>query len=270
MLSSVLLNADMDLATQTRRLQLQRPIAVLDLETTGIFIEIDRIVEVGIVKLTSAGERESFYQRVNPEIKIPPEASAVHGIRNEDVASQPTFKQTAKGLEEFLSNCDLAGFNILSFDLPILQKEFERAGVSFSIEGRHVIDAKEIYHLKEPRDLASAVSLYCGRRHQNAHSAFEDAAACLDVLEGQLARYPDLPDRVEDLSAFSQQFRQQRYLDSGRWFQSRYGKPAFARGAYAGRGLDEVAAVDPDFLKSILCREDLSGDTREMILKAVK
>jgi DNA polymerase-3 subunit epsilon len=255
---------------RTRLLQLRRPIAVLDLETTGVFLEIDRIVEVGVVRLASKGEMDRFYRRVNPEVKIPQEASVVHGIRDEDVASQPTFKQIAAGLEEFLSNCDLAGFNIFSFDLPILQKEFERSGVRFSMEGRHVIDTKEIYHLKEPRDLTAAVALYCGRCHENAHSAVADALACLDVLEGQLARYPDLPHDVEELSLFSQQMRQQRFLDSGRWFQSRYGKPAFARGKHAGRNLTDVATDDPEFLKSILSREDLPADTREMILNVLK
>lgn len=263
------MNQETHLPNKGRRLELQRPIAVLDLETTGIFIEIDRIVEVGIVKVTSGGERQRFFQRVNPEIKIPPEASAVHGIRDEDVASEPGFRNIAVSIVEFLANCDLAGFNILSFDLPMLLKEFERCEVSFSMEGRHIIDAKEIYHLKEPRDLTAAVRLYCDRRHENAHSAWDDAVACLDVIEGQLAKYPDLPNRVEELSVFAQQSRQQRYLDSGRWFLPRYGKPAFARGEYAGRNLNEVAAVDPEFLKSALCREDLPGDTREMILKAM-
>lgn len=264
------MNGDSHLARKTRRLQLQRPIAVLDLETTGVFIEIDRIVEVGVLKLTCDRERDSFQRRVNPEIKIPQEASAVHGIRDEDVASQPTFREIATSLEEFLSNCDLAGFNILSFDLPILEREFERSGVRFSTEGRHIIDAKAIYHLKEPRDLAAAVGLYCGRGHENAHSAFDDALACLEVVEGQLARYPDLPNSVEELSVFSQQTLQQRYLDSGRWFRSRYGKPAFARGKHIGRNLTEVAIEDPDFVKAILSREDLPVDTREMILQSVK
>lgn len=262
------MNQGIDLPREGRRLELQRPLAVLDLETTGIFIEIDRIVEIGIIKVSSSGERQRFYQRVNPKIKIPQEASDVHGIRDEDVASKPEFTNIALSVAEFLANCDLAGFNILSFDLPMLLKEFERSDVRFSMEGRHVIDAKEIYHLKEPRTLAAAVRLYCGRNQANAHSAFDDAVACLDVLEGQLAKYPDLPTQVEGLSVFAQQSRQQRFLDSGRWFVSRYGKPAFARGEYAGRNLSEVAAGNPEFVKSVLCREDLPADTREMILKA--
>ncbi len=253
-----------------RRLRLRRPVAAIDLETTGIFIDLDRIVEIGIVRVSPDGPREEFHQRINPEMKIPPEATAVHKIGDSDVASQPAFKEIAGKLAAFLEGCDLTGFNLRSFDLPVLGKEFERAGVPFSTEGRRIVDAMEIFHTKEPRDLTAAVRFYCGRRHEGAHSAAGDALACLQVLEGEIAAYPDLPDDFDELSEFMRKSRQQRYLDSGRWFQPRYGEPAFARGKHAGKTVTQVAAEDAEFLEKMLTFSDLPADTREIVVNAGK
>lgn len=253
-----------------RALRLRRPVAAFDLETTGIFIDLDRIVEIGVTRLSPDGRREEFYQRINPEMKIPPEATAVHGIGDGDVALQPTFREIAGKLAAFLEGCDLTGFNLQSFDLPVLRKEFERAGVSFSTEGRRIVDAMEIFHIKEPRDLTAAVRFYCGRQHDGAHSAAGDARACLDVLQGEIEAYPDLPDDFDELPAYLQKSRRQRYLDSGRWFQSRYGQPAFARGRYAGKTVAQVAAEDAEFLEKMLTFSDLPADTREIVMNAGK
>jgi len=259
------------LAKQKRRLSLKRPIAVLDLETTGTEVELDRIVEIGVVKLTRDGRREVFHKRVNPGIKIPTEATSVHGISDKHVVSKPKFRAIAKSLLKFLGNCDLTGFNIESFDLPLLRKEFQRIEVSFPVEGRHVVDVKTIFHLKEPRNLTAAVKFYCERDHGGAHSAVVDAHACLDVLEGQLNKYTDLPNKVEELSKFSQGARKQSFLDSGKWFRSRNGKPIFAKGnKHRGQALSEVADEEPDYLEWMLSLSDLPDDTRKIVQKAVR
>jgi DNA polymerase-3 subunit epsilon len=262
------MNEPADFRQDGRKLVLRRPVAALDLETTGVFIGLDRIVEIGVVRLRPDGKREQFYQRIHPEMKIPPEATAIHGIGDGDVASQPAFKEIAGKLAEFLEGCDLTGYNLQSFDLPILGKEFERAGVAFSLEGRRIVDAMEIFHMREPRDLRAAVKFYCGRQHDGAHSAANDALACLDVLEGEIRAYSDLPRNFDELFAFMQQSRRQRYLDSGRWFQSRYGEPVFARGRHAGKTVAQVAVEDREFLEKMLTFSDLPADTREIVKSA--
>lgn len=183
-------------------LDLARPLAVFDLETTGLDVERDRIVEIAIVKMFPDGRRERYLQRVNPGVPIPPEAARVHGIRDEDVASAPGFSEIAAEVEHLLEGADLAGFNAARFDLPLLAAEFARAGRTLPLDGRAVLDAALIFHRKEPRHLAAALRFYCGRDLAGAHSADADAEACLDILEAQLARYTDLPRDVPGLDAW--------------------------------------------------------------------
>jgi len=259
------MNEPLDFRQDGRKLVLVRPVAALDLETTGVFIEMDRIVEIGVVRLSPDGKRQQFYQRIHPEMKIPPEATAIHGIGDEDVASQPAFKAIAGELAAFLEGCDLTGYNLQGFDLPILRKEFERTGEEFSLEGRRIVDAMEIFHMREPRDLTAAVKFYCRRQHDGRHSAANDALACLDVLEGEIRAYPDLPHNFDELAAFMQKSWRQRYLDSGRWFRSRYGQPTFVRGRHAGKTVAQVAVEDREFLEKMLTYSDLPADTREIV-----
>ncbi len=170
-------------------LKLKTPLAFFDLETTGTDIVKDRIIEIAIIKLMPNGERINYHELVNPEIPIPAESSRIHGITDADVAQKPTFKQLAKKLAKFLEGCDLCGFNILKFDLPMLAEEFLRAGEDIKLENKKVIDAMRIFHLMEPRTLEAAYRFYCGRELENAHSAKADAEATLEVLLAQVERY---------------------------------------------------------------------------------
>jgi len=166
-----------------RNLSLERPMAFLDLETTGTSPENDRIVEVCAIVVRADGGRETFIRRVNPGIPIPAEATAVHGIHDADVADAPTFAKVAPELLEQLEGADLAGFNILSYDLPLLEAELARYSIEFSRAGRRVVDVQRIYHQRERRDLTAAVRLYAGREHEGAHGAEADVIATIDVLE---------------------------------------------------------------------------------------
>lgn len=250
-------------------LKLHRAISILDLETTGTFVEIDRIVEIGILKVLPDGTQRRFSQRVNPQIKIPKEATKVHGITDADVADAPTFRKIAHEVEKFLRDSDLAGFNLKSFDIRMLQAEFDRAGVRFSCDGRHVIDAKEIYHHHESRTLSDAVRFYCEDEHEDAHSSLADAEATWRVLRAQVGRY-GLPPKVRDLAEWLEESRPSKYGDSGGWFVMRDGKRIFAKGKHKGHRLCDVAREDSEYLDWILKLNDLPDDTKELIQGMLK
>ena len=182
-------------------LPLKKPLAFFDLETTGVNPRHDRIVEIAVLKYLPRSGSRSFEHRINPEIPIPAEAAAVHGITDADVALEPTFAQIAPRLIEFLDDCDLSGFNVRRFDLPLLQEEFRRCGLELDMQGRRVIDVQTIFHLREPRDLSAALRFYCGREHIGAHGAMADVRATADILEAQLQRYDDLPRDIAALEA---------------------------------------------------------------------
>lgn len=184
-----------------KNLKLDRPIAFIDVETTGLSPYSDRIVELSILKIHPDGNGEYKSHRINPEIPIPAETTAVHGITDADVANEPAFRQYAKSIRDFLEDCDIAGFNVIKFDLPCLEAEFARANVEFSRQGRYLIDSQVIYHQREPRNLQAAYHKYCGKEMVNAHSAEEDAKTSAEVLDGQLEMYQDLPRDVSGLCA---------------------------------------------------------------------
>jgi DNA polymerase-3 subunit epsilon len=238
--------------SQPRQLTITRPLAFLDLETTGKTIGLDRIVEIGVLKAMPDGTEMTFGIRVNPEAPISTEATAIHGIADRDIQGAPTFRQIAPRLAKFLDGCDFAGYSILNFDLPMLQAEFRRVGTPLLVEGRQILDVMSIYVLKEPRDLNAAYRFYCGSEHRGAHSASADARACREVLQGQLRMYADLPNTPVGLSAFINEHSRARTLDSGGWFETRNGSPAFARGKHQGRPIQEVANSDPDYLEWML------------------
>lgn len=170
-------------------LNLRNPLAFFDLETTGINISKDRIVELAIIKVMPDGEEFKKVLRLNPTIPIPIESSLIHGIYDKDIENEPTFKSIAKTLAKFLEGADLSGFNIIKFDVPMLVEEFLRADVNFSIENRKLIDSQKIFHLMEKRNLTSAYKFYCNKKLENAHSAEMDTRASLEVLEAQIERY---------------------------------------------------------------------------------
>ncbi|MBF1314667.1 MAG: 3'-5' exonuclease, partial [Porphyromonadaceae bacterium] len=186
------------------KLNLQRPIVFFDLETTGVQITRDRIVEISILKISPDGERETKTRRINPEMPIPAEASAVHGITDADVADCPTFAQVARSLYAWLEGCDIAGFNSNRFDVPMLVEEFLRAGVAVDFDDRHFVDVQTIFHKMERRTLEAAYKFYCNKTLENAHSAEADTLATFEVLEAQLDRYPnDLKNDIPALAEFS-------------------------------------------------------------------
>lgn len=252
-----------------RRLRLTRSLAILDLETTGRWPEHDRIVEIGIVRVNPDGTSQRFHSLINPETKIPREATEVHGIDNHRVQGKPNFGRVAAKLRRFLGRCDLAGFNIRNFDLPFLVAEFRRTGDGFELNGRHIVDVKEIFHRKQPRHLAAAYEFYCGERHTSAHSALGDATVCWEVLQAQVRHHEDLPRIVQDLGEFCLS-TQKSFLDSGRWFEPRDGKAVFTRGKHAGLRLKAVAQEAPDYLEWMLREVDLPDDSRRLVTKAVR
>ena len=170
-------------------LKLKRPIAFFDLETTGIKVATDRIVEISIVKIHPNGKKEVKTRRVNPEMPIPKETSEIHGIYDEDVKDEPTFKQIARSLDTFIQNCDLAGYNSNKFDVPLLAEEFLRAGIDFDVENRKLVDVQNIFHKMEQRTLVAAYKFYCQKDLTNAHSAEADTTATYEILEAMLDKY---------------------------------------------------------------------------------
>ncbi|MEM0941056.1 MAG: 3'-5' exonuclease [Bacteroidota bacterium] len=171
------------------KLNLKNPLVVFDLETTGTNISKDRIVEIAMVKALPDGTIDEKCRKLNPTIPIPNETSLIHGIYDEDVKDEPTFKQVAKSLAHFLEGCDLAGFNVLGFDVPMLVEEFLRANVDFEIENKKIVDAQKIFHLMEKRNLTAAYKFYCNKELENAHSAMADTKATYEVLISQVEKY---------------------------------------------------------------------------------
>ena len=256
-------------AQPTRSLELSRPLAFFDLETTGTDIAEDRIVDIAVLKLLPDGTEEMFHSLINPGVPIPPSATEVHGIRDCDVQAKPAFAQVAAGLAAFLSGCDLAGFNVMRFDIPLLKAEFSRAGMVWPEQEPRVVDAHVVYQEKERRDLTAAVKYYCGDEHSEAHSALADARATKRVLEAQIRRYPDLPNSVEGLDSFCKEARPNKFADSGYWFSIKDGVLLFSKSQqHRGEPLLGVARTDPSFLEWMLSI-DLPGDTKELVRRAL-
>ncbi|MBD3161867.1 MAG: 3'-5' exonuclease [Candidatus Eisenbacteria bacterium] len=232
-------------------LRLNRPLVALDTETTGTVPFRDRIVEIAMLKLHPDGRREEWNRRIDPEMRIPIEATAIHGITNADVEDSPPFRRIAAEIVQWIGDADLCGFNIHGFDLRILQAEFARCGEPFPLEGRRVIDAQVIFHKREPRDLSAAVAFYLGRRHEGAHGALADARATLEVLQAQLGRSPDLPPTADGLAEVSRR-SSSRYVDPDRKLEWRDGEACITFGKHAGRRLRELIQSDPDYIGWIL------------------
>ena len=184
-------------------LKLKRPIVFIDLETTGINVSADRIVEISLLKISPNGKEQWMTTRVNPEMPVPPKASAIHGISDDDVANAPTFREIAKNLTAFLEGCDLAGYNSIKFDIPVLAEEFLRTDTDFNFRKRRYVDAQVIFHRKEQRTLTAAYQFYCNKELEDAHSSKADASATYEVLKAQLDRYSDLENDMEKLADFS-------------------------------------------------------------------
>jgi DNA polymerase-3 subunit epsilon len=232
-------------------LKLERPIVVFDIEATGPLSRTDRIVEIACVKIHPDGRREEWVRRLDPGIPIPPAATAVHGIRDSDVAGLPRFPAVAAELAALLEGCDLAGYNITGFDLPVLRAEFLRAGVAFDVEGRRLVDGQRIFFAREPRNLAAAARFYCETELAGAHNALADADMTARVIAGQLARYADLPRSVPQLHEMFCEGVDKDLDPEGR-FRLINGEPTVNFGRNRGRTLRDISREEPGFLKWIL------------------
>jgi len=225
-----------------QHLELDRPLVAFDLETTGTDVDKDRIVQIGLIRVEPDGTRRTWNQLVNPERPIPPEATAVHGIRDEHVRDQPTFAQLRAEVEQWLDGADLAGFNSIRFDLPLLQAELRRAGSTLSFDGTRHLDAMAIFHQMERRDLTAAYRFYCDKTLEGAHDALADVTATLEVLDAQVGRYPDLPRDLDALHRFCNP-DEGRFVDRTRKFTwNDQGEAVFTFGKYNGRSLQETVA----------------------------
>lgn len=226
-------------------LKITRPVAFFDLETTGVNVGADRILEISIIKLMPDGSRQIKTKRINPEMAIPPGSSAIHHIFDEDVKDEPVFKSVAHELHNFLENCDLAGYNSNRFDVPLLVDEFLRAGIQFEMKGRRLIDVQNIFHKKEERTLAAAYRFYCKKEIVNAHSAEADALATFEILEAQLDRYADLKNDVDFLQEFSTMGTN---VDlAGRIIMNDKKEEVFNFGKHKGKRVSEVFKMEPSY-----------------------
>ena len=230
----------------TMKLNLKNPIVFFDLETTGLNISRDRIVELSFLKVYPNGEEEMKSKRVNPEMPIPAESTAIHGISDEDVKDCPTFKQIAKSLAAQLEGCDLAGFNSNRFDVPVLAEEFLRAGIDFDMSKRKLIDVQIIYHKKEPRTLEAAYKFYCDKDLVDAHSAEADTRATYEVLKSQLEFYPDLVNDIDELSKEYGSFRNNVDF-AGRFVMNDEGIEVFNFGKHKGKPVADVLNKEPSY-----------------------
>ena len=223
-------------------LNLRNPLIFFDLETTGVNITKDRIVEISYIKVFPNGQEQEKTIRVNPGMPIPPEATAIHHITDEDVKDKPQFKDIAKDLSHVFEGCDIAGFNSNRFDIPLLMEEFLRAGVNFDISKRKFIDIQTIFHKMEQRTLVAAYKFYCNKDLNDAHSASADTRATYEVLKAQLDRYSSLENDVDYLSKFSSQ---NRNVDlAGRIVLNDQNVEVFNFGKYKGQPVEEVLRRD--------------------------
>ena len=225
-------------------LQLSRPLAVIDLETTGINLSSDRIVEIAIVKIMPDGTRTEKHKLIHPEMPIPKASSDIHGITDDKIKDSPTFRQAANELKQFLDHCDLAGYNSNRFDIPLLFEEFLRVGIELDMKGRRLVDVQRIFHLMEQRTLTAAYKFYCDKIHDGAHGAMADAAATWEILTAQVVRYPELGSNVESILKFT---KDEEVVDFARRFTMENGREIFNFGKHKGRSVAEVLKAEPQY-----------------------
>jgi DNA polymerase III subunit epsilon len=245
---------------------LDRPLVFFDLETTGLDMKNDRIIELAFIKMTPTGDVLERERRFNPGMPIPPEATAVHGITDADVADELPFCRTARSLADMLGDCDLAGFNVRRFDIPMLVQEFKRCDVDFSLEGRRIVDMQNIFHREEPRDLSAAARFYLAREHEEAHTALGDIRTSAGVLGAQLTRYAHLPRDLEGLHAYCEEYAP-TWSELERWFGSEEDGRPFRRGKHKGKSLADVAREAPDYLQWMIGADDMAEEV-VMVVRA--
>ena len=245
------------------KLNLKNPLVFFDLETTGTNINSDRIVEICYLKVHPNGNEESKTLRINPEMHIPEEASAIHGIYDEDIKDCPTFKEVAKKIAADIEGCDLAGFNSNRFDIPVLAEEFLRAGVDIDLMKRKFIDVQVIYHKMEQRTLSAAYKFYCNKNLEDAHTAEADTRATYEVLKAQLDRYADiLQNDINFLSEYSCHTKNVDF--AGRIVYNDQGVEVFNFGKYKGKAVEDVFEIEPAYYDWMM-KADFPLSTKRVI-----
>ena len=249
-------------------MELEKPLAVFDLETTGVRIGQDRIVQIAVVRMLPDGTRDKWQSLVNPEMHIPHEATAVHGITDADVADAPVLAELSAELLQRLHGCDLCGFNVLRFDLPFLSEEFFRVGVEWDSSALRVIDALRIYHHFERRDLSAAARFYLGREHAGAHDALADTEMTANILLAQLDRYAELPRDRAALGEFCGD-RKRAPDAAGKLQFDEHGGICLAFGKYKGWTIENIGRNDPGYIQWLMTKAELPGSTLAVMKNAL-
>lgn len=242
-------------------LKLKNSIAFLDLETTGLNIVTDRIVEISIIKINPNGQEEEYTKRINPTIPIPKQASDIHGIFDNDVKDMPTFKEIGKNIAKFIEGCDLAGYNSNKFDIPMLAEEFLRAEIDIDMRKRKFVDVQTIFYKMEQRTLIAAYKFFCDKDLTNAHSANADTKATYEVLKAQLDRYPDLENDIDFLSNFSSHTKNVDF--AGRIIYNEKGEEEINFGKHKGKTVEQVLKTDLGYYSWVM-NNDFALDTKRV------
>ena len=243
-------------------LNLKKALVFLDLETTGVNIGTDRIIEIALLKIQPGGAQDSKCYKVNPTIPIPAESSKIHGIYDKDVADCPTFSKLAQEIHTFLGGADLAGYNSNKFDIPLLIEEFTRCGVHFELTGRRLVDVQNIFHKMEQRTLTAAYKFYCNKDLINAHSAEADTMATFEILAAQIGKYDALKNDVDFLAEFSSM---NKNVDlAGRIIFNEKGQEIFNFGKYKGRLVQDVFKSEPSYYDWMM-KGDFATNTKTVI-----
>lgn len=240
-------------------LQLINPIAFIDLETTGINISADKIVEIAIVKILQDGTKQVKRKLINPEIPIPAQATEVHGISDEMVKDAPTFKQVANEIKQYIEGCDIGGYNSNRFDIPLLIEEFLRVGINLNMQGRKFVDVQKVFHMMEQRTLTAAYKFYCNKSLDDAHSAEADATATWEILEAQIERYPQIGNSVDSIVKFT---GEDDIVDFARRFIKVKGIEVFNFGKHKGKPVEQVIKEEPQYYDWMM-KGDFAMDTKQ-------
>ena len=257
------------------KLNLTKPLVFFDLETTGVQVGIDRIVEICLLKVEINGEVSTYVHRVNPCMPIPPQSTEVHGITDDMVKNEPSFKELSAEIANFIGDSDLAGYNSNKFDIPLLVEEFLRVGINFEIANRKTIDVQNIFHRMEPRTLKAAYKFYCGKNLDNAHSALADTMATYEILKAQIERYQgvEYEDKEGNVSCpiVNDMKKLQEFTSISQWADlvghlgyNKDGKEIFNFGKYKGKLVEEVFVIEPAYYDWMM-KADFPLSTKRVI-----
>ena len=240
---------------------INRPIVFIDIETTGLKINTDRIVEIAILKILPSGDKINYVKRINPTISIPKDVTAVHGITDEMVANEPTFKDLATEILNFIDDSDIGGYNSNKFDIPLLMEEFLRINMQFDLINRNFIDVQKIFHTMEQRTLGAAYKFYCNKNLEDAHSAKADIDATFEILEAQINKYPHIGNSIEKIQQF---LGEDKIVDLARRFKIEKNVIVFNFGKHKGIPVEKVLKDEPQYY-SWMMRGDFALDTKNKL-----